>query len=1028
MLTRSAPSLPLAEESIKMASAHPAKKPVQLGYEEETKGDADLNRVRDFSDVAVLPEEGDNCAICRAVTPAGTVIRAPGKPDIVLDHTILEGHRFAITSIQPGEKLLSWGLTFGIALRAMSPGNYLANERVIKALRARGLTDLPETPNFEDIIVPHLIDEAAFQPAEQVPLVLDVDSKTWMGYKRHESRGVGTRNYIILVCATSLGSGYVKALEARVKELSLAAGLANIDGVVAVAHTEGGGPRDGPKPHNFDLVCRTLTSFMVHPNVAAALVVDYGSDNESIWNDDLQAYARAHPEHAPLQHVPHAFVRLSGDLEQDLSRGVSLVESWLPAANACVREPAPYTALSIAQQCGGSDAFSGVSGNPCAGEACMLLIAHGGQAVLAETDELMGAESYILEKVKDLPTAKKFMGIINGFKERLAWHGQSAESNPSGGNNYRGLYNIGLKSLGAAKKKHAQVRLDDVLQYAERSTHYGRGYYMMDSPGNDLESIAGQVATGCNLIYFITGNGSITNFPFVPTIKIVTTTTRFQLLQKDMDFNAGRYQEGTPMPVLGQELFDLTVQVVNGSYSVGEKAGHAQVSLWRNWPQGGPTDVTQFNHGPKGGKALTTGGSAVSTADAATFKGYRVPVPGAPVGSARPYLATERMGLILPTSLCSGEVARKITTKLNAAIQDPSHPLSKRVSRFECLPHTEGCGTGYAEGGMEMYQRVMLGHLTHPSVGLALCLEHGCEKTHNDFFHGAMESAGIPTDAYGYASIQLDGGIDSVTGKVTEYFTSKAAAVDTAEAEALAQAANLLEARESLALHSLDVGLLVTDRAAAENTEIALLSAMLARTFATRNAASGTPGAVVLPCTSPLLRNRVFAGELSLSVDTDCECPVEPTLAFGQRVRPLGPKVTPEEIANAGGFHVMDMPSVRDWNETVTGLVGTGVQAIITLSTAPKKGVARVAPGHPMVPVIHLGCAHQGQEVDPAWAATTDAILSAPAGVSGTHELASAWLAQAVAVVSEVVTGTRKAKSTKTVFFSITRGPTGVST
>jgi hypothetical protein len=51
------------------------------------------------------------------------------------------------------------------------------------------------------------------------------------------------------------------------------------------------------------------------------------------------------------------------------------------------------------------------------------------------------------------------------------------------------------------------------------------------SPGNDLESIAGQVATGCNLIYFITGNGSITNFPFVPTIKIVTTTARFELLK-----------------------------------------------------------------------------------------------------------------------------------------------------------------------------------------------------------------------------------------------------------------------------------------------------------------------------------------------------------------------------------------------------------------------------------------------------------------------------------------------------------------
>lgn len=195
--------------------------------------------------------------------------------------------------------------------------------------------------------------------------------------------------------------------------------------------------------------------------------------------------------------MPHAFVTLSGDLHRDLETGAAFVSGWLPGANATARSPQPLSALSIAQQCGGSDAFSGVSGNPCAGEACKLLIAGGGKAVLAETDELMGAESYILRRVKDVDTcvpccglggrrgevfftqhlrfsrsrtltpparpprpllslftrcsARAFLGIVQGFKDRLAWHGQSAESNPSGGNNFRGLYNIGLKSLGACR-------------------------------------------------------------------------------------------------------------------------------------------------------------------------------------------------------------------------------------------------------------------------------------------------------------------------------------------------------------------------------------------------------------------------------------------------------------------------------------------------------------------------------------------------------------------------------------------------
>ena len=69
----------------------------------------------------------------------------------------------------------------------------------------------------------------------------------------------------------------------------------------------------------------------------------------------------------------------------------------------------------------------------------------------------------------------------------------------------------------------------------------------MDSPGNDLESVAGQVASGCNLIFFTTGNGSITNFPFVPTMKFVTTSTRYDLLRAEMDVDAGRYLTGTSM-------------------------------------------------------------------------------------------------------------------------------------------------------------------------------------------------------------------------------------------------------------------------------------------------------------------------------------------------------------------------------------------------------------------------------------------------------------------------------------------------
>src|SRR5690606_32755014 len=191
---------------------------------------------------------------------------------------------------------------------------------------------------------------------------------------------------------------------------------------------------------------------------------------------------------------PHRFLSLTGPFQTALETGEAQVRAWLPEVNRTARTPESVAHLKIALQCGGSDAFSGISGNPLAGWVAQEVIRYGGAANLAETDELIGAESYVLQRVRDPATAQKFLATVERFKERVAWHGHSAEGNPSGGNKYRGLYNIVLKSIGAAMKKHPDTRLDAVIDYAEPMTE--GGYYFMDSPGNDLESIAGQIASG----------------------------------------------------------------------------------------------------------------------------------------------------------------------------------------------------------------------------------------------------------------------------------------------------------------------------------------------------------------------------------------------------------------------------------------------------------------------------------------------------------------------------------------------------
>jgi altronate dehydratase len=523
----------------------------------------------DFDEVARLPAEGDNVAVAIRRLEPGTVVDREGS-SLVLTHTVLEGHRFVVAPIAVGAALTSWGLPFGRATRPLSAGDYVCNDTMLTALRSRHVGfQVPDTPNFEDYFQPYQLDETSFEPAEQMPLY--GETRTFEGYSRGGGRGAGTRNDVVILGTSSLTGSVarlVAAAFAGARERFL-----NVDGVVAIAHTEGG---ELGVPNNLDLTLRTLAGFITNPNVGAVLALDFGS--EPINNAALRHWMETHG--SPIDAVPHRFLSLGGDHERNLAQAKAAVEALLVSANQTVRTPQPLKHLKIGMQCGGSDAFSGISANPLVGIIARETVRHGGSANLAETDELMGAEPWVLARVRDLATARQFLATLASFEEKLSWHGASGQSNPSGGNIYRGLYNIAIKSIGAARKKDPQMRLDWVIDYGEPMRE--PGFYFMNSPGNDLESIAGQVAAGCNLIVFSTGNGSITNHPFVPTIKIMTNTARFDLLSRDMDLNAGRYLDGESMETLGEEAFGYAIEIASGRRSVGERAGHSQAQLWGN--------------------------------------------------------------------------------------------------------------------------------------------------------------------------------------------------------------------------------------------------------------------------------------------------------------------------------------------------------------------------------------------------------------------------------------------------------------
>ena len=299
-----------------------------------------MNASYRFDEVARLPLPGDNCAVATRNLDSGTRIDYQGQA-LTLDYTVMEGHRFAVKTIAPGEPLLSWELPFGVALESIEPGDYVINEGVLEALRVRSLAfALPEKPNFADQVQPYVLDETHFQAAEALDPYKE--TRTFMGYRRSQARGVGTRNTIVLLGTTSRTGSYVKQLAARLQgELKH---HTQVDGIVPVAHTEGG----TEQPNNLALLLRTLAGFIVNPNVGAVLIVDYGT--EPVTNQMVETYLHEH--HYPVSDVLHQFLSIQGSFEDNLRKGENIVREWLPTVNAMERTPESIRHLKIALQCG----------------------------------------------------------------------------------------------------------------------------------------------------------------------------------------------------------------------------------------------------------------------------------------------------------------------------------------------------------------------------------------------------------------------------------------------------------------------------------------------------------------------------------------------------------------------------------------------------------------------------------------------------------------------------------------------------
>ena len=888
-----------------------------------------------------LPHPSDNVAVATQDGTVGDSGTTQFGSSIRLNSDVPVGFRVAVDDIECGDNLLSWGNVFGVANSDIQTGQAIYNKASVDALKESCRTITAGiTENFIDFSPEYSSDSICVANSTRI-----IDSKStpkFLGYQRDGGRGIGTRNYIAVVATSSLAASCARLITQRVEHLADV--LDNLNGIVCVEHTEGA--RAGAS--NTDIVLSTLAGFLLHPNLAAVLLVDH--PDAKVQSNDIINYLQNH--HDDIVPVTNQTVIIDGNPSQSIEQGIQIVRNWIVDANSVVRSDHDVSGLKIALQCGGSDAFSGITGNPLMARVASKLISHGGSINFSETPELIGAESYVLNQVTSSEISNAFMERIEHFKDWVGEHGHSAEGNPSHGNVMRGLYNITIKSLGAAMKRPYDLPLEHVIKYS--AFMCDPGAYFMDSPGNDIESVTGQVASGCNLIMFVTGNGSVTNFPFVPTVKIITTTGVYDRMSNEMDINAGRILENSSIDEESKLTYELVQKVASGQATVGEKAGHSQVQIWRDW-------------GSKSEKETYLEQQSLSLDERALpiRKHLIKDELFAKMKTVAGSISNQQHSLILPTSLCAGQVANMAAQRLNRRTVK-----TELETEYVTLPHTEGCGvsSGHSE---KIILDIFKGYLCHPLIKDSLVLEHGCENLHLGYLRRFLVEENIDLSAYGWASIQKDGGIESVLLKIENWFSD-------IEVENLHSNCNLNVSENVYSVAILGESYI--------DAEVAKGFALLCQTM------SEAGISVILPKSASLLQSKTFLTELF--VDTG-----------------VAPNIAAANIPKVPGVHIMETHSDQ-FVENMTVLGASGVQLFVAYADS-------VLPqGHPFIPMLRI-CA-----------SGSDASLR-QAQVFDVNALSSSllWIEEAVDTIRDIQAGHFKVQAmlSEYVDFQIPRGPSAVS-
>lgn len=472
-------------------------------------------------------KDSDNVAIAVNEIKAGTTV----MEGVVASCDIPQAHKIALCDIPKGGEVIRYGVVLGYAMEEIKKGDWI-NEFML---------ELPTPPDVDEMkFATNLVTDLPEPPVT-----------TWEGYRNLNGGFAGTRNILGISTTVQCVTGVLNVAVEKMKR-ELLPKYPNVDDIVPINHAYGCGVAINAPEAKVPI--RMLRNLAKHPNFGGQLMV-VGLGCEKLTVDKILDEADINEENVIMLQEQQGFDAMIDAI-------MNMAEKKLKILNERRRETLPLSDLLIGMQCGGSDAFSGVTANPSAGYAADMLVKGGGTVMFSEVTEVRDGVYLLGERCVNEEVGKKLAAEMKWYDNYLKEGEVDRSANPTPGNKKGGLANIVEKAMGSIAKSGTSP-IVEVLSPGETPTKHGLIYAA--TPASDIVCGPCQLASGIGLQVFMTGRGTPYGLAMAPVIKVCSRNDMKNMWMDLIDVNAGPVATGdATIEEIGTELFHKIIAVASG--------------------------------------------------------------------------------------------------------------------------------------------------------------------------------------------------------------------------------------------------------------------------------------------------------------------------------------------------------------------------------------------------------------------------------------------------------------------------------